>query len=235
MSRDSITANRPFYDAYCSKPTKPTSAVKTTESETDKVLEFHPVANIFPMLSDVELDSLATDIKANGLQVPIVLSRGLILDGRNRYLACRKAGVKIKTVEYTGTTPTAYVFSMNEKRRHLTQSERAAIAVQAMPEYSKAAKTRKAAGIGQNCPMVRKGKATELVAEDFNVSPRYVADTKTIKEKSPEMFDQIKSGEVTMSEAKKKLAPANPKAGKVAKKRKSKEFLCPHCGKAFTL
>ena len=36
-------------------------------------LAVHPVAALFPMLADDELDELAADIKANGLLQPIVL------------------------------------------------------------------------------------------------------------------------------------------------------------------
>jgi len=42
-----------------------------------------------------ELQSLADDIKANALQVPIVVNEaGEILDGRRRALDCRRAGVE---------------------------------------------------------------------------------------------------------------------------------------------
>lgn len=56
--------------------------------------EIHPLADIFPMMLDDELDDLAADIKANGQQYPIVLdSTGVLIDGRNRLEACRRAGV----------------------------------------------------------------------------------------------------------------------------------------------
>ena len=34
--------------------------------------EVHPAADVFPMMSDEELDALAADIKANGLKVPLL-------------------------------------------------------------------------------------------------------------------------------------------------------------------
>jgi ParB-like chromosome segregation protein Spo0J len=38
----------------------------------------HPAADVFPMLDDDELDELAADIAANGLQLPLVVHE---LDG----------------------------------------------------------------------------------------------------------------------------------------------------------
>jgi len=53
----------------------------------------HPAADLFPMMKADELDALADDIKANGQQQPIAVHRDLVLDGRNRLEACRRAGV----------------------------------------------------------------------------------------------------------------------------------------------
>jgi len=52
--------------------------------------EFHELANVFPMLQQTELESLAADIRANGQRHAITLYQGKILDGRNRYAADTK-------------------------------------------------------------------------------------------------------------------------------------------------
>jgi len=86
----------------------------------------HPVAALFPMMSDAELDDLAADIKANGLQYPIMLDADAIMlvDGRNRMAACRRAGVKPQFEQLAyGADPVAHIWSANAKRRHMTKGQ----------------------------------------------------------------------------------------------------------------
>jgi ParB-like chromosome segregation protein Spo0J len=56
----------------------------------------HPVADKFLMLDEEELEELAADIKANGLQHPLVIAevegKLLLVDGRNRREACLRVG-----------------------------------------------------------------------------------------------------------------------------------------------
>lgn len=51
-------------------------------------MDFHPIANLFPLMTGDEYLALVEDIRANGLLEPVVLYEGKILDGRNRYNAC---------------------------------------------------------------------------------------------------------------------------------------------------
>jgi len=45
-------------------------------------VQFHELADVFPLLSEAELDSLTEDIRQHGLREPIVLYQGKVLDGR---------------------------------------------------------------------------------------------------------------------------------------------------------
>lgn len=88
--------------------------------------EAHPVADLFPLLPADELAALAEDIKANGQREPIWLHDGKIVDGRNRYAACRQAGVEPQFREWDGNgSLVGFVVSLNLHRRHLSATRHA--------------------------------------------------------------------------------------------------------------
>jgi hypothetical protein len=94
---------------------------------------FHPLADLFPMMDEAALAELAADIKAESQREPILLWEGKIIDGRNRYEACKLAGVEpvFKKIEFPGgeAEALAYVVSRNLKRRHLTRPQRDGVIV----------------------------------------------------------------------------------------------------------
>src|SRR5688572_25362433 len=91
-------------------------------------IEFHPIANVFPMMPDDELEELAFDIQQHGLREPVVLYQDKILDGRNRYKACVMANAVCNFVPYSGDDPLAFVVSCNLRRRHLNEAQRGLVA-----------------------------------------------------------------------------------------------------------
>jgi ParB-like chromosome segregation protein Spo0J len=114
-------------------------------------LKFHPLADIFPLMEGEEFAALVADIKANGVSNIVTLYQGMILDGRNRYRACKALGWTDRRVQLELPMrhsdafvddhggPLAYVISANIHRRHLTaQQKRELIAklIKAQPEKS---------------------------------------------------------------------------------------------------
>lgn len=93
---------------------------------TAGIIGVHPYAEKFPMLSDGELDELAESIASIGLINPIVVDpAGLILDGRNRMEACKRAGVEVQTKVYEGADIAEFVIGCNVTRRNMTTGARA--------------------------------------------------------------------------------------------------------------
>lgn len=75
----------------------------------------HPLAEIFPEMKKEELLELVNDIRAHGRHEPIVLFEGKIIDGRNRYRACKIAGHTFVDANFvqlpSGRDPRAFVIA----------------------------------------------------------------------------------------------------------------------------
>jgi hypothetical protein len=168
----------------------------------------HPTSELFPLMDETELAELAKDIQENGQREPIWLLGDEILDGRNRYLACQRLGLQPKIRNYTGKDPVSFVISLNLHRRHLNESQRAAVAVKLKKLYAGEAKQRQvehghtAPGRGKtlsaNLREVNEQprKASQDAAKKLNVSPRLVEDASLIEREAPELIPQIEKGGV---------------------------------------
>lgn len=181
-------------------------------------MKHHPIADVWPMMDEAKLHELADDIRKNGQLVPVWLYEGKILDGRNRWAACKIAGVEPRTKEYTGDEPTAFAQSMNEKRRHESASVRAAVAVELEPHFAADAERRKKATQGrprkadqkpeEKIPQVaeRQPQARQEAAKSVGVNDRYVSDAKKVKTEAPDVFERMKAGKITLQDAKREVA-----------------------------
>ena len=153
----------------------------------------HPLAEIFPLMVGKDIDSLAGDIRSNGLRQPIVLLDGMILDGRNRYRACISVDVTPAFETYSGDDPLKFVISLNLSRRHLDESQRAMVA----------AKIANIQGPGRqpdNAPIgaISQDSAGELL----NVSRRSVQRANdVIRSPIKELAREVESGGVSVSAA----------------------------------
>lgn len=88
-------------------------------------IEFHPLANIFPLIEGQDFLALVEDVRVNGLREAVITFEGQILDGRNRYRACHAAQVDCRFEPYSGADALAFVVSKNLRRRHMDVSQRA--------------------------------------------------------------------------------------------------------------
>lgn len=88
-------------------------------------LEHHPIADRFPLLNGTRFEELVQDLRDHGLREPITLYEGKVLDGRNRYRACRQLGLVPQTRALPADLdPWAYVWSLNGQRRDLSADQR---------------------------------------------------------------------------------------------------------------
>jgi hypothetical protein len=107
------------------------------------------------------------------------------------------AGVAPHFQQYTGNDPLGDVVSWNLKRRQLSTSQKAALAVALKPEFEAQAEQRIHLAKGQgvkgvaNLPQV---KSRDQAAAAVGVSGRTVQDAEHVKESAPEIFEEVKAG-----------------------------------------
>lgn len=166
-------------------------------------IEFHPLADLFPLLDGAAFNELVADIKANGLKVPITTHGGKIVDGRNRYRACLAADVDPHYRVWDGNgTLLGFVISMNLCRRHLDESQRAMVAA-------------KIANVPQGVTIAKVGRSQDVAdqphpefvtraeaAKMMNVGEKLVATARRIRAKGdPSVVEAVESGKMAVTAA----------------------------------
>jgi ParB-like chromosome segregation protein Spo0J len=148
-------------------------------------MKIHPAAEIFPMMSEEELERLAFDIKVKGQQFPIVQDKdGILLDGRNRLEACHRANVEPKfDILKDGQDPVAFILAANIKRRHMSKGQQAMAVAKIYPEPTK---------------LKRKGSSFNV---DQEFDPTYVSYARTILKFASELADHVLFGTTSLNEA----------------------------------
>lgn len=168
-------------------------------------LQAHPAAELFPLLSGDEYSSFKKDIAENGLLEPIILCEGKILDGRNRYRACGELGIEPKFQQYQGESPTAFAWSVNGARRHLTTSDLALVARKMLPTLKAEASIRRTNGTSvPDGAMV--GRATEIAAKIVGIGASSVERAVRVAKEDPELLKRVEAGEITINAADEALA-----------------------------
>jgi N6-adenosine-specific RNA methylase IME4 len=181
----------------------------------EQLLESHSVANLLPMMTIDEYAGLVADIREHGQLEPIYLAGGKIIDGRNRYKACVELGIKPICQEWKGNgSLVAFVVSQNIKRRHLTPSQRAPIALDVIRllEMEAAERQRQHGGtapgrksltqkVGEVKSDRHEGEATAQAAALVGSNRSYVADAMSLRQADPDALQAVRDGKITMTEA----------------------------------
>lgn len=151
---------------------------------------FHPFADLFPLVEGKQFEELVASVEENGLLNQIILFRGRILDGRNRFRALERLGrtpiVGVDTQNFTGDEDEALrlVVGLNVQRRHLSASQRAMIA----------------ADIATLRQGHRGANSLQQVSEQLNVSDFLIKAARKLKNKvAPHILAMVQDGSVTLS------------------------------------
>jgi ParB-like chromosome segregation protein Spo0J len=194
-------------------PMTMTMIVSMTTEVTMKKLKAHAYADLMPMMSEQEMEGLTADIAANGLKQPIVLYQGMILDGRNREMACAKASIEPSYVEHEGddASALALVISLNIERRHLTSAQRAVTAAQM---WLKNGDTKH--GGKREAGKFSSGTCKEL-AKQFHTGTTQITQARELLVEAPDLAAQVAGRGLSLTEASDTLYARYQEAARVAK------------------
>ena len=118
---------------------------------------------------------------------------GKILDGRNRYRACKELNLQPAVKQYSGNDPLGYVLSANFHRRHLNESQRAMVAARIVTTK-----------LGDNQHIKKEGRSIDLstAAGMLNVSEKSVKRAKGVCQRGVlEIRSMVDRGKIAVSAA----------------------------------
>ena len=166
-------------------------------------LPVHPLAELLPMADDETLDGIADDVGLRGFRPdrPIILLDGMILDGRNRREACRRAREKhgrhvgdayVKDWANEAGSPLDFVVSDNVLRRHLTTSQKALVGAN-LANWAN--------GMNQHTVGSEPVRTQKQVAGMLGISERIIQQANRVREHSDELVQKVVSGELKVKQA----------------------------------
>ena len=166
--------------------------------------ETPPYANIFPLLEGEDLRGLSAASRPAASSIRL-LYEGKVLDGRNRWNACKAAGVEPRFREFDPAAdgdPLEFVVVTNLHRRHLTPSQCAMVGAD-LATMRQGART----DLGQpsaSLPEVSQAQASKLATS----SERSVRSAVLVKkEGSRDLIQAVRAGKIAVNLAA-KLATA---------------------------
>ena len=179
----------------------------------------HELAQMFPRPTEQEKRDLGEHISKHGLQEPIILFEGKVLDGVSRQEQCAIHEVQPRFAEFMHLSPDIreagplqFVIGRNLRRRHLTPSQRAMIAAELIPAMEKKMKEARLAKNGVAIPEdetqpKRRGRPPKVdkdaLASSMGVSKRSVLRAEAVLKKSPKKAQAIKEGKLKLGVAEK--------------------------------
>ena len=174
--------------------------------------KIHPLADLFPKMSAEEFEKLKHDIEQHGLHEPIRLSADgkTLLDGRHRLRACRELDIEPDTERMSlhagvgygvGNPETDYIWARNVLRRHLTEDQRAAIAMQWSDAERDAAKQRQKAGVKPLGESAQTPRTREVIAKKAQVSTHKIRQAEEVAKRAPEVLPKVAAGEMKLKDA----------------------------------
>lgn len=175
-----------------------------------KQIEKHSL-NKFPEMSKEHFNNLKNDIIVNGYDktFPVYLYEDKIIDGWNRYKACKELNIEPNFKEFKGDKMEAVVFILRtNNRRDLTPYQRSIIALEYAPFFKEKAKKNQGTrtDILAKLPKSKSIDTRKELSKIAQVKERTLGKVKIIQEKAPkEIKEKLATGEVSIDAAYKEI------------------------------
>ena len=165
-------------------------------------LRVHPQADgLLPPLAADQRRAFTADIAKRGITTPLeITAAGVILDGRERFHAAHELGIDEVPVRVVSPKDEVeHILLAALQRRHLSASQRAALALEldSYRELQASARERRLGNLRQNSEGATsppRGKSRDQVAAWAGVSARTVQDAATVQRHDRELFERVKAG-----------------------------------------
>lgn len=156
----------------------------------------HPLSAVFPAMGAAEFQELKDSIMNIGVQNPITLFEGMVIDGWHRYAAALEMESECPSVDLAdGVDPRDFVLAQNKARRHVTQAQ-LAMAATAVYEWKPA--HREKAHIECDVP----AKTNAELAAIAGVHANTITQAKAVQTKAaPEVVEAVKRGDIGLPKA----------------------------------
>lgn len=165
-------------------------------------------------MSADDFQSLKDSIMEIGVQNPITLFEGMVIDGWHRYTAANELGMDCPVVSLGDVDPRDFVLAQNKARRHITQAQ-LAMATTAVYGWFPADGSAQKGGVTLN---VTPQKSNAELASIAGVHANTITQAKTVQTKAaPEVVEAVKRGEIGL-----------PKAAAIAKLPKEEQAAAIH-------
>ena len=171
------------------------------------VIEYHELSTVFSSFEDTEeFVQLVKSIRQNGLNHPILLWQGKIVDGRHRHKACLEAGVEPQYEYIPDSMALSQVMDRvvaeNILRRHLTTGQRAMIAAALANMTREDTLKQNTDGRIRLTEEDEEKKSNGSAAKSLGVGVTSVKDAKEVKSDAPDLAEKVARGEMSLHAAK---------------------------------
>lgn len=147
-----------------------------------------------------EFQALKDSIEAIGVQNPITLLDGMVIDGWHRYSAAAELGMPCPSVEIDcDIDPKDFVMAQNKARRHITAAQLAMAATAVYAWYPSDGSAQKVGGAAFSAAPI---KSSAELAEIAGTGERSIRQAKSVQSHAaPEVIEAVKRGEVGLPKA----------------------------------